>query len=290
MKKLIFVLFVLVAMSGYSQVIDDGTRGKYPTRTEANAAFGTKVGQDSLRVEMPLKLNIDSAAVKYVNKLTDGFSLTDSFYVKRQIFTKDEVAAKTKKSFEKLIWALGGKAIFPSFATATLWNASYTLVAGSSVGTFYMVEDTVVADGVAFYTTTNADYTSPADTATSFNGFALYESTLTPPLTLNRLTKTKSTAQIWDVGTASGAWVIDYFNTETTLYPNHVYWVEAYWNPNTTTTAPTYLTFGGIATRNIFGYFSTGINDTNIYPATSYTNPTDYAGLSHIPGLVIICK
>jgi hypothetical protein len=203
-------------------------------------------------------------------------------------YTADQVSAKTQKPYEKLIFAHGNKIVFPVF-TAALWNTSYTLVNGSSVGTYYMVEDTVIADAVQFYTTVDANYTPFVDTTTYFNGFALYESNVSTKV-LTKLTQTKNTPQMWDAGTAAGTLVTTSLNAETTLYPNKVYWIEGYWTTNTSVTVPTFLHFGAFPTRNVYGYFFAGIDDSNNYPAASKTNPTAYAGLSSIPGFTILYK
>jgi hypothetical protein len=234
---------------------------------------------------------IDATEISSLNNITGN--IENRLAGKADLSNADtiDIFQMVKKPVEKLVDAFGDaneQIIIPSY-TGVLFSSSYTFVNGTSIGTYFMVEDTTVVNKVGVYILNNADYTTSADTSTIFNGFAIFSvNKSTGAETL--LTKTKCSPAFWDVGTAFGVKTLTW-NTAQTLIPGNIYWVKLYNNFSGTPTAlPQIGANGTSSTRNAFGYYFCAYITNDLYPANKI-NPTDYtSGLSSVPGIVLFKK
>jgi hypothetical protein len=285
MKRLIFVLLVLMGLGGYAQVVNDGTKSRYPNRTEVNAAFGTKVGQDSLRTTMPLKLNSDSAAIKYVNKLTDGFVLTDTFYTEPEVDALINLCVATYNPspiFQYMNMFPNLQTIgVPLFSTNLGTSSAYTLVDSRSVGVLIYIPKDTTLTGFKTYITTQGVYVPD-----NYNGFKIYSvsgSTATA-VTGGETTNDTADPNIWE---ATATTVVTKALPTPISITKGLYLVCALWN--TSDVSPTAPALGATAsiptTTTVFGDLKVAsIRSTQ----TSFASPDDIATRTSIPQVVFI--
>lgn len=220
--------------------------------------------------------SIKLALVDKVDKLTDGFSLTDSFYTETEVnFIKATLQrGKFSRQIERLT---GTDYLFPIAAPSTL-TSTLTMTDGYAYYTLYEVTDTVVVNTFQYILSTQGAYTPD-----NYNGIALLSYNPSTKV-YTKIVETANDGTMWSQ-TASTLQTKTFANQ--TLFPGF-YAVAINYNASASTTAPVIATYG---TTNsvislIYGHQLVGVRTAQAaIPSTEdYSN---LFGIGQIVGIIL---